>query len=167
MVATTDISAGKSDPVTLHQKPYEVYNGGKKMTKSKKLRKPKKSGKLGKSKKTNKHSKKHRKSRKNQKSRKYRKNSRSKKIKVSGKSRKSRKYRKRLRGGSGASAAWAQSFMSGETTFCPDGKVEVPHIPTNGVEKAGPIGINDVNKSFTKIAAQASANRQFDNNVGK
>ena len=163
MVATTDISAGKSDPVDLHQKPYEVYNGGKKMTKSKKLRKPKKSKKSNR----NKYSKKHRKSRKNRKSRKYRKNSLSKKTKMSRKSRKSRKYRKRLRGGSGASAAWAQSFMSGETTFCPDGKVEVPHIPTNGVEKAGPIGINDVNKSFTKIAAQASANRQFDNNVGK
>ena len=163
MVATTDISAGKSDPVTLHQKPYEVYNGGKKMTKSKKLRKPKKSKKSSR----NKYSKKYRKSRKNIKSRKYRKNSLSKKTKMSRKSRKSRNSRKKLRGGSGASAAWARTFMSGETTFCPDGKVEVPHIPTNGVEKAGPIGINDVNKSFTKIAAQASANRQFDNNVGK
>ena len=69
---------------------------------------------------------------------------------MSRKSRRSRNSRKRLRGGSGASLC-ETSFMSGETTFCPDGKVEVPHIPTNGVEKAGPIGINDVNKSFTKI----------------
>ena len=153
-------------------KPYEVFNGGKKI-----LKRNKKKLKTNKSR-TNKTAQKRGKvktGRKTTKSRKHIKSSKSRKInkKIQRSKRKSihrkrtRRHRRNLRGGSGAASSWAQSFNDGGTSFCPDGKIEVPHIPTSGVEKAGPIGINDVNKSLTAVAAQSNANRVYDNLAGK
>ena len=146
-------------------KPYKVYNpvkeeqtGGKKILK--KVKGTRKSRKVHRRKKIKTSSG----------TRKSRKVHRRNKIKPSRKyrnSKRSRKYGSKLRGGSGAASSWARNFSSGGTAFCPDGKVEVPYIPTAGVEKAGPIGINDINKSLTAVAAQSNANRKFDNLSGK
>ena len=153
-------------------KPYKVYNpvkeeqtGGKKILKkvkgTRKSRKVHRRKKIKTSSGTRKSRKVHRrKSRNSRKSRRiHRRKSRN--------SKRSRKHGLRFRGGSGAASSWARNFSSGGTAFCPDGKVEVPYIPTAGVEKAGPIGINDINKSLTAVAAQSNANRKFDNLSGK
>ena len=155
-------------------KPYEVFNGGKKILKrnKKKLKTNKsrtnktvqKRGKVKTGRKTTK-SRKHIKSLKSRKINK--KIQRSKRKYIHRKRKHSQHNKHRLRGGSGAASSWAQSFNDGGTTFCPDGKIEVPYIPTSGVEKAGPIGINDVNKSLTAVAAQSNANRAYDNLAGK
>ena len=72
----------------------------------------------------------------------------------------------KLKGGSGAASAWARNVDNGTFVDPKSSFIEVPHIPTNGIQQAGPVGINDVNKDLAKVMMNASEQRKFDNNVG-
>jgi len=72
----------------------------------------------------------------------------------------------KLKGGSGAASAWAANLDNGTYVDPKSNFIEVPQLPTNGVQQAGTVGINDVNKDLAKVMMTASEQRKFDNNVG-